>query len=393
MQTADTLFSGSIVQDTTILDAPAPAAEADTAGISVEDAAGEAVGQVQAMIDGVFAALPKVAVAIVVFLFVWLIAWGVRKVIHRVTPGPVDSSIGIVLGRLAYALLLVVGVFIAIAIVFPTVDAATLLSGLGIGGVAIGFAFQDIFQNLLAGILLLIREPFRVGDEITSGAFTGTVESIETRATFIRTYDGRRIIVPNSKIYSEPVTVITAYDMVRSEYDVGIGYGDDIDDAKRIALETVKAVDGVLADPAPDVLTWDLAGSSVNLRVRWWSDPTRKNVVGLRDQVLRRVSQALLSAGIDLPFPTQQILFHDQTEASDGDRMRQREGWPPPPEGKNPGQDRIVDAIRAAGGAGAADETGEASGRSRPAPTPGDAPSTGPDAGADPPPGADAEPA
>jgi len=204
--------------------------------------------------------------------------------------------------------------------------------------VAIGFAFQDIFQNLLAGILILLREPFRVGDEITSGDYTGTVEAIETRATFIRTYDGKRVIIPNADIYTDPVTVITAYHIVRSQYDVGIGYGDDIGTAKQIALDTMKGVEGVLSDPEPDVLTWDLAGSSVNLRVRWWSKPQRGEVVHVRDRVLKSVAEALSGAGIDLPFPTQQILFHDQTEATDGDRRRQREGWPAgdnPPEPGN----------------------------------------------------------
>ena len=191
------------------------------------------------------------------------------------------------------------------------------------------FAFKDIFQNLLAGILLLIRHPFRAGDEITTGGgFTGTVESIETRATYIRTYDGQRIIVPNSVIYTETVTVITAYDLLRSHYDVGIGYGDDVTNAKAIALKAVQGIDDVLSDPAPDVLLWDLAGSSKNLRVRWWTRPKRSGVVQVRDQVLQAVSEALVGAGIDLPFPTTQVLFHDQTEASDGDRRRQREGWP-----------------------------------------------------------------
>jgi len=203
-----------------------------------------------------------------------------------------------------------------------------LFSALGLGGVAIGFAFKDIFQNLLAGILQLVRQPFRAGDEISSGPFTGIVESIETRATYIRTYDGERIIVPNSVVYTEPVTVITAYDLLRSQYDVGIGYGDDVTAARAIALEAVTGVDGVLEDPAPDVLLWDLAGSSKNLRVRWWTRPQRATVVQVRDRVLQAVAEALTAAGVDLPFPTQVVLFHDQTEAFDGDRTRQREGWP-----------------------------------------------------------------
>ncbi len=318
--------------------APASAAAPDTAGVNLNAEVSNAWQTVDNIIAGFFAILPKLILALLLFLAFWLVARGVRGIVHRVTPGPTDSNIGIVLGRLAYAGTILLGFLVALTVVAPSVGISELVGLLGIGGVAIGFAFQDIFQNLLAGVLILLREPFRVGDEITSGEYTGTVEAIETRATFIRTYDGRRVIIPNSNIYTDPVTVITAYHIVRSQYDVGIGYSDDITEAKRIALETVRGVEGVLDDPAPDVLTWDLAESSVNLRVRWWSKPVRGEVVVLRDRVLQAVKERLSAAGIDLPFPTQQILFHDQTEATDGDRTQQREGWPAgdsPPEPGN----------------------------------------------------------
>ena len=354
----DTLFSGSVPVDTTITRADLVAETAeDTADVDLASATGEAVGTVQGFVDAFFASLPRVAVALVVFLFFWLVARGIRGLIHRVTPGPVDSPIGIVLGRLATAALLLLGVLVGLVIVFPTFGIGQLVGALGIGGLAVGFAFQDTFSNLLAGVLLLLRQPFRIGDEIVAGDFVGAVESIETRATFIRTYDGRRIIVPNSKIYSEPVQVITAYGRVRAEYDVGIGYGDSVDAAKAIAMDVLAGVEGVLSDPAPDVLTWDLAGSSVNLRLRWWTDPDRASVVQTRDRVLQRVAERMAEGGIDLPFPTQVVLFHDQTEETDGDRTRQREGWPAPSDGRAPRPARLATPP---GGDGA---PGEAPGR------------------------------
>lgn len=293
---------------------------------------------------GFMAMLPLVGIGIVVFLVFWLIASLVRKGLENYV-GKRDqySGAAIAFSRLAYIGIILFGLMVAVTVAFPSITPAKLFSALGIGGVAIGFAFKDIFQNLLAGILILVRQPFKVGDEITSGEFTGTVENIETRATFIKTYDGKRIIVPNSKIYTEPVTVITAYDILRSEYDVGIGYGDDVGEARKLALEAVKSVEGVLSDPAPDVLLWDLAGFSQNLRVRWWTDPVRGNVVQVKDRVLETVAKRLSEAGIDLPFPTNVVLFHDQTEATDGDRTRQREGWPA---GDNPPQARPIGSTK-----------------------------------------------
>lgn len=285
------------------------------------------------MLDSVLAMLPLLAAGIVVFLILLVAASMARRLAERALSRAAAPNAATAIGRMLHVSLVVLAGLVAITVAFPSMTPGRLVSVLGVGGIAIGFAFKDIFQNLLAGILILLRHPFRVGDEITTGAYTGTVEAIETRATWIRTYDGRRVIIPNSDVYTKPVTVISAYDLLRSEYEIGIGYGDDLSRAKAVALAAVQGVDGVLADPAPDVLVWELAGSSQNLRIRWWTRPQRADVLVVRDRVLQVVAEAISDAGIDLPFPTQVVLFHDQTEATDGDRTRQREGWP---SGSNP---------------------------------------------------------
>jgi small-conductance mechanosensitive channel len=225
---------------------------------------------------------------------------------------------------------ILIGLFVALSIIIPTFRVGDLVQLLGISGVAIGFAFRDILQNFLAGILILLTEPFQIDDQIVFNDFEGTVENIETRATTIRTYDGRRIVIPNSELFINSVTVNTAFDSRRMEYDVGIGYGDNIDEAKRLMLEAIYSVDEVLRDPAPDVLALELAESSVNIRARWWIKPPRRiDDLRSRDKVISAIVQKLyVENGIDLPYPTRQILFHDQTEETDGDRTRQREGWP-----------------------------------------------------------------
>ncbi len=140
--------------------------------------------------------------------------------------------------------------------------------------------------------------------------------------------------------------VNTAFEKRRLQYDVGIGYGDDIGRAGRLMLEAMSEVDSVLKHPAPEVLVVELARSSVNLRVRWWiNPPNRADVVASMDRVLHAIKNKLSENGIDLPFPTRQILFHDQTEETDGDRNSQREGWPAG-EHKSPGTRSIAGALR-----------------------------------------------
>ncbi|MDQ6655144.1 MAG: mechanosensitive ion channel family protein, partial [Verrucomicrobiota bacterium] len=258
-------------------------------------------------------------------------------------------NVGIVLGRLMQWLIIFLGMMIALVIALPTFKPAQLVQFLGISSVAIGFAFRDVLQNFLAGILILLNEPFRVDDQIKIGELEGTVEEIETRATMIRTYDNRRIVVPNAELFTNSVTVNTAYDKRRLQYDVGVGYGDDIALASRVILAELKKLADVIEDPAPEVLVYDLADSTVNLRVRWWIVPPRRSdALKSRHQVLSVLKHALVANGIDLQFPTQQILFHDQTEQTDGDRARQREGWPAG-NGDVPGPRSIAGAISNAG--------------------------------------------
>lgn len=294
---------------------------------------------VNGMINGFLELLPKLVIGAVVLILFFVIARGVRNLIKRVTSGRQSSNIGMVLGRLAQWTVIFLGILVALAIIAPSVKPADILTLLGVGGVAIGFAFQDILQNFLAGILILLREPFKIGDQIIFNDHEGTVEQIETRATMIKTYDGRRVVIPNGEIYTNAVVVNTAFENRRSQYDVGIGYGDDLREAARVMLEAMKGVEGVLQDPAPDVLTEDLAGSSVNLRARWWTAPERADVVKISHEVISHIKEALDEAGIDMPYPTQVTLFHDQTEETDGDRTRQREGWPA---GDDPPRSRTI---------------------------------------------------
>ncbi len=274
--------------------------------------------------------LPNLVFGLVVFVAFIFAARGVRTLVQRLTENRQQSeSLKILLSRLAYVVTLILGILITVTIVVPSFTPASLLSALGVGGVAIGFAFKDIFQNFLAGVLLLLTEPFKLNDQIQYKDFEGTVESIQTRATTIMTYDGRRVVIPNAELFINAVTVNTAYDKRRLQYDIGIGYGDDIATARKLILEALSGIDGVLADPAPEALVVDLAGSSVNIRARWWINPPRRaDFMAAQDRGLEAIKNSLTAHGIDLPFPTQQILLHDQTEATDGDRKTQREGWP-----------------------------------------------------------------
>ncbi len=144
--------------------------------------------KVQSMINGFIALLPNMILALIVFLLFLFIASRIKALVKRLTRNRRSArNLGLVLGRLVQGITILIGLFIALSIVIPTFRAGDLIQLLGISGVAIGFAFRDILQNFLAGILILLTEPFQIDDQIVFKGFEGTVENIETRATTIRT--------------------------------------------------------------------------------------------------------------------------------------------------------------------------------------------------------------
>ena len=289
--------------------------------------------------EAFFLLLPNLVAATVLVVVVWYASKGLVVVIKRISIARQRPDLGALLGSLARGLVLGMTLLFAAAIVFPSVNPGDIFATLGLGSVAIGFAFKDILQNLLAGLLLVIRRPYQRGDQIVVKGYEGTVEQIESRATFLKTYDGLRVIIPNSDVYTSPVVVKTAYPNHRDELVVGIGYGDNPAQAVEYFRAAVAAIEGVASEPPVEVIPWGLSDYTVNLKLRWWGGSPRIEQVVLKGQVIMAVAKAAKEHGVDLPFPTSVVLFHDQTEEVDGDRTQQREGWPA---GKAPPRSRFV---------------------------------------------------
>jgi small conductance mechanosensitive channel len=148
---------------------------------------------------------------VVIFALFLIVASAARSVVRRFSQRRTGRpSLGLLLGQLTHVTVVILGFLIALSTVAPSFKAGDLVRMLGIGSVAIGFAFQNILQNFLAGILLLLQEPFQIGDWITITGLEGQVEDIQTRATVIRTADGNRIVIPNAVLFTNPVTVARA---------------------------------------------------------------------------------------------------------------------------------------------------------------------------------------
>ncbi|MDP8932130.1 MAG: mechanosensitive ion channel family protein [Actinomycetota bacterium] len=264
----------------------------------------KALESLQDLAAGFFAGAPRVGIAALVFaMFLGigkLVQRGLEPRLTRVrTP-----SFGRVFAALAYAGVGILGLVMALPIAFPSVSVATVLGGLGVVSIAAGFALQDILSNLVAGVLLIYRQPFVSGDEVEVADHKGTVEGITVRETRLRTYDGRLVMIPNKDVYTSTVRLQTAFDAVRTSLTVGVSYDTNLAQARQLALETLAELDEVLDEPAPQAYYSEFGASSIDLDLRYWTRAKQAEVRRIQDQVVEAIYAAFNAADVDMPFTT-----------------------------------------------------------------------------------------
>ena len=271
--------------------------------------------------------IPYFVASIIVILIFWFLSIVFKKIVYKLLGSRSrHQNLVKVFQRVGGALIIFIGFMIAMVVAVPGFTPAKLIGALGIGSVAIGFAFKDIFQNLLSGILLLISEPFRIGDQIVSGEYEGTVEDIKIRATTIKTYDGRQVVIPNSDLYTSALTVNTAYKQRRLQVAVGIGYEDDIEAAKAEIMQALDKADSVSTKAKPSVIATGFGDSTMDLMVRWFiEDGTQANKVASIHQVIVEIKNALDAAGVNIPFPIRTIDLSDPSVKAIVNKLNEQE--------------------------------------------------------------------
>src|SRR4051812_17047324 len=192
------------------------------------------------LLTAVGAWLPRAGIALVVVAVSGLFAKFLRWAVMRSLPvGHGRENLRVAIARVVFVAVIVVNILVGATIAFPTFTIGSLIQLLGFGGVVVGFAFKDIFQNFLAGLLVLFTNPFRVGDQIGIGKHRGTIEEIQTRATLLRTFDRQLVIIPNADLFTRTVRVSTAYAQRRMEYDLQLAPDANVDSARDALLKAL----------------------------------------------------------------------------------------------------------------------------------------------------------
>jgi small conductance mechanosensitive channel len=267
----------------------------------------------------------------------WLLAAGivvgaivVSRLVKRLTASFVQRGDGArpaaqLVGRVVGGVVVVAGFVYALQVL--GVRLGPVLGALGIGGLALAFAAQSILENLFASVLLQSRRPFRRGDQISTNEVEGTVVDVNFRTVVVRTYAGERVLVPCSQVLNNPIVNFTAGGTRRTTLDVGVAYDTDLATARRVLQGAVRSVDGVRADPAPEVWVEQFNESSIDFALRFWHAPDIATLWRVRSGVAMAVKSALDDAGITIPFPQRTLGFLPSASldvrgpaAGDGDR-------------------------------------------------------------------------
>ena len=259
--------------------------------------------------------LPNLVVAAILLALTFFVAGLVQKMVHRFLPRvSVGETLNNLVSTMLYVLTLLVGIFFVLTVLNLDKTVTSLLAGVGIIGLALGFAFQDIAANFISGVIIAVQRPFSVGDVIQTDTFFGTIERISLRTLDIRQITGELVIVPNRKVFENPLINFTQQTTRRVDLVCGVGYESDLEQVREVVLQAVEGVEGRLHDRKIEVMFTEFADSSINFQVRFWV-PFRRQVdyVGARSEAVIRIKKAFDKAGINIPFPIRTLHLHAET--------------------------------------------------------------------------------
>ena len=254
------------------------------------------------LLESAIRVVPRTLAALLVIGLFWIVASALRKLMTIIFSRIVkDITAENLIRQFTYYFIWIIGLLVAVDAF--GLNPQTVVTGLGLTGLALGFALKDIISNFVSGILILTLRPFRLGDQIIVHDTEGTVERIQLRATEIRTYDGVLVLVPNSEVFTSRVTNNTASPLRRANVVIHLAYDVDLPAVFKILCQSAQQTPGVLARPEVSVLVRELDQTNICLQLRFWTDSRRADFLETTSKVQTAVVDALRTAGIALPDP------------------------------------------------------------------------------------------
>ena len=254
--------------------------------------------------------LPLLVIGLVLLALFILAAGSIGRVAARLIAHATDSELlRNVLRKAVVLVVMVFGIYLALRVTGLTRVALALVSGTGLVGLALGFAFRDIAENFLASILLSVQRPFQLGDVIEVDSHTGVVRKVTARGTLLIDFEGNHIQIANATVYKNTIKNFSANPKMRIDFTLGVGYDDEITRAQEVARRVLADHAAVLDDPEPLVLVEELGSSTVNLRIYFWINSAQHSILKMKSSVIRLTLRALAQEGVSMPDEAREVIF------------------------------------------------------------------------------------
>lgn len=289
----------------------------------------EVGGRLQEQIDGFVELLPLLGIALLIVVVFSLLAWAVGRARSLRMFPKLNSFLGAMLLRFVQFVLVVLGLVIALDLLDATALVGAVVGTAGLAGLAIGFAFKDIAENYLAGIILSLRQPFARNDLIVVGGHEGKVVRLTGRETMLMTLDGNHVQIPNALVVREPMMNYSRNPRRRFTVDVDVAAETDLTDALDTGLGVLTAMSGVLDDPAPSALIVGFGSGTTTLRFFGWVNQRDAEFGRVRSEAMRLLKEGLEASGVELPSPEYRVALGQPAPTEAADRPQRTRPSPP----------------------------------------------------------------
>ena len=249
--------------------------------------------------------LPNLLIALLILVVTFFVARLVRRLLGQVLPRVSNhASLNNLVSTLAYVGALLIGIFFTLEVLSLDKTVTSLLAGVGIIGLALGFAFQDIAANFISGIIIAVQRPFTVGDVIETDKYFGTIEAINLRTLDLRQVTGELVRVPNRKVFESAVINYTVTTRRRVDLDCGVAYDSDLEQVRATALAAMQDLPHLLPGRPVEVMFTEFGDSAITFKLRFWIPYQRQfDYVNAKSEAIMRLKRAFDVAGIVIPFP------------------------------------------------------------------------------------------
>ncbi len=255
--------------------------------------------------------LPNLLIALVVMVASVFVGRLLRKLATKIMRRFSNNSAVIkLMSNIITVVVFIAGFFIALGILHLDKTVTSLLAGAGVVGLAISLAFQEPILNVISGVMMSMREPFKIGDMVESNGFFGHITQITLRSTRIKKFSGEDVIIPNKMVLQNPIENYSLTNYRRVEIPCGVGYGDDLEKVEEVALKAVKDNLPYDKDRPVDLIYTEFGDSSINFILRFWLDMVeQKNFLEVKSKAIKLIKKTFDENDINIPFPIRTLDF------------------------------------------------------------------------------------